>query len=323
MYIWGRGGVKYETPGGSLGGLNISNMWIGGGLLHPPDDLLDAEPAKSVHAAGEQEHHNQMETTKDSKASNKWHWTQRSSMHVSLPSDSQMPAFARPSANRRQRVRLQQLIASHMICWIKGVSPSAKHWLELETRWGMTGAFKSGDLTQWFKGIPHDLEPCAWELVANILSELENTGVDHDNQLRLAWLHVDNSLEGLKIQRPGSNFWARALTDSWSSTAFVSITPLCLNTSSDFHECKQKIPIAHKPSQVFSLCTRVRPQCEDYHSREVDGEFNLKDGKSYWMGPKDLMLLATASASADGERFKLNVKKSKILARLSSGGWKS
>ncbi|KAH8653203.1 hypothetical protein BGZ60DRAFT_180250 [Tricladium varicosporioides] len=218
-----------------------------------------------------------------------------------------------------ERVTLQEIISPYMISRIQSPTYSKNEQEQLkrlETEQEITSAFETGDLTQWFKQLPPDLCMPAWKLVREILSDLGYTGVDKEEMLRLAWLRPNKAIECLKIPCKGGNFWASMLADSsdWNSVAFASVTHQCLNTSSEFHECQRQIPPAYDPEQVFRLCTRMQAKGIDYNSRAIEGEFTLKPKSSYWVGAKELLLVA--KASDDGGIIKLNVKPSIIGTRM-------
>lgn len=117
----------------------------------------------------------------------------------------------------------------------------------------MTEDFTNDNLAEWFKKIPGELCASAWELVGCILNELRNTGMDHNDMLRLGWIQEDNSVECLKISCTGGNFWAKILVDSWNTVAFASVTTLCLNTDK-FHDCQRQIP-QHTTHHRYSIFT--------------------------------------------------------------------
>lgn len=144
-------------------------------------------------------------------------------------------------------------------------------------------------------------------LVKEILYQLQSTGIDHENTLRLGWVQDNNALKCLKIPCHGSNLWAKILTDSCDVATFACVTDQCLESSSSSHVCQGSRPVDYNPVHVFQLSTRVRPVRVDYNSRVVTDTV-LEDGKEYSIGQDDLML--KASAAVQGNDVRLTVKRS-------------
>ncbi|KAH7327426.1 hypothetical protein BKA65DRAFT_597959 [Rhexocercosporidium sp. MPI-PUGE-AT-0058] len=197
-----------------------------------------------------------------------------------------------------ERVTLQQIIAPYIMPRIHSPTYSTQEQQqlqELESVWGIVNAFETADLGEWFRRLPGNLRPTALKIVRKILGDLGNTGVDKEKMLRLAWLQPHSAIECLKIPCEEGNFWAQMFTDSSSenSVAFATITPHCLNTSSDFHDCQRQILDAFDPKQIFRLSTKVLVMSTDYKGTKTEEGFTLSTGKNYLIGAKELMLLAT------------------------------
>lgn len=212
------------------------------------------------------------------------------------------------------RVALQRLVASRMGSYIRTRSPRVKEWLKLEQDWKNSKAFDEADLKQWFLELPEELEEPAWMLVREILCQLQHTGVDHENMLRIGWAQENTALKCLKIKCSGQNSWAKILTDSPDIVTFACVEPVCIQSSTPGHKCLGKIPKSYDPSRPLQLHTQIRPLCVDHDSVVVSDDWRLQAGQNYWMGPKDLMLLAEANLK--GGVWQLSVKRSTMPVHL-------
>lgn len=83
------------------------------------------------------------------------------------------------------RVPLQRLIASRVESYVRSRSPSVAEWCEIEEGWQMLEAFYESDLEKWFRKLPKEYHPAVWMLVKEILCQLQHTGIDHENMLRI------------------------------------------------------------------------------------------------------------------------------------------
>ena len=99
-------------------------------------------------------------------------------------------------------------------------------------------------------------------------------------------------LECFDISCIGANSWAKILTDTPEIATFACVTPLCLEMIDQRQRCRRALPSKFEDAGVYQLCTRVRPRGGDSNSKETPREWTLKQGKLYWIGPKDLMLQA-------------------------------
>ena len=212
-----------------------------------------------------------------------------------------------------ERISLQELIASRITSYIEGRGPRVSEWSILEEKCGIVEAFRRPGLEKWFTVLQDDLQGPAWMLIEEILLQLQSTGIDHENTLRLGWVQDNNALKCLKIPCHGGNSWAKILTDSCDVATFACVTDQCLESSSKSHICQGSSPADYNPVHVFQLSTRVRPVSVDYNSRVVK-DTALEDGKEYSIGQEDLMLKATATVRGDDVR--LTVKRSKMPIQL-------
>ena len=208
------------------------------------------------------------------------------------------------------RVPLQRLIASRMEPYIRSRGPSVAEWFELEEAWQMLEAFYDSDLEEWFRKLPNEYHPAVWMLVKEILHQLQHTGIDHENMLRIGWIQSNYALKCLKIKCSEGNSWAKILTDSPDVVTFACVEPTCMQSSSPRHKCSGKIPESYDPLRPLQLYTRVRPLRLDDQGFMIPLDFTLEDGRSYWIGPKDLMMLATANLKEGAAQ--VIVKRSKI-----------
>jgi len=212
-----------------------------------------------------------------------------------------------------QRVSLQELIASRITSYIESRGPKVSEWSLLEEECGILEAFRSPGLEKWFKVLRDDLQGPAWMLIKEILFQLQSTGIDQENTLRLGWVQDNNAFKCLKIPCYGGNLWAKILTDSCDVATFACVTDQCLESSSKSHVCQGSSPADYNPVHVFQLSTRVHPVRVDYNSRVIE-DTALEDGKEYSIGQEDLMLKATATVRGDDVR--LTVKRSKMPIQL-------
>ncbi|PMD12603.1 hypothetical protein NA56DRAFT_480712 [Hyaloscypha hepaticicola] len=211
------------------------------------------------------------------------------------------------------RIPLQRLIASRLESYIRSRGPSVAEWFKLEEEWQISKAFYESDIAEWFRKLPKESHPAAWMLVKEILCQLQHTGIDHENMLRIGWIQANDALKCLKIKCSGGNSWAKILTDSPDVVTFACVEPTCMQSSSPRHKCSGKLPESYDPLRPLQLHTRVRPLRIDDQGSTSRLKWTLEDGRSYWMGPKDLMMLATANLKEGVAQ--LSVKQSKIPVR--------
>jgi hypothetical protein len=213
------------------------------------------------------------------------------------------------------RVPLQKLIASRMKSYIKSRGPPVREWFKLEKTWGISKAFDQSDLQQWFHELPEELHEAAWLLVREILYQLQHTGIDQENNLRIGWAQENTALKCLKIKCGGHNSWAKILTDSPDTVTFACVEPICMQSPSLRHRCPENLPPKpYNPCRPFQLHTKVRPLCVVDDPAVVWDKWTLQPGQNYWIGPQDLMMLAEANLK--GEVWQLSVRQSKMPAHL-------
>lgn len=192
------------------------------------------------------------------------------------------------------RVPLRDLIASRIKSYIRSRGPSLDEWYILD-QLDISEAFHKPNLRDWFLSLPNVLHKPAWTLVKEILCQLQHTRIDHENMLRVGWVQENDALKCLKIQCSGSNAWAKMLTDSPDVVTFACVAPICMESPSERHRCRWSLPRSYELKRVLQLYTRVRPMGVDHYSSVVSDGWTLQDGKSYWIGREDLMMLATVS----------------------------
>lgn len=106
-----------------------------------------------------------------------------------------------------ERLSLQELIASRITSYIEGRGPRVSEWSLLEEECGILEAFRGPGLEKWFTVLRNGLQGPAWMLIKEILFQLQSTGIDHEDTLRLGWVQDNNAFKCLKIPCHGDNSW--------------------------------------------------------------------------------------------------------------------
>lgn len=220
-----------------------------------------------------------------------------------------------------QRVPLQVVVAKCMASYMNDLFPYMADWSILRDSYQMITAFENPetDLSEWQKKLPEELREPAGTIVKMILNRLQHTGIDHENVLNVAWPRAERGFDSLKIPCLGENTWIKILTDSLDNATFACITPSCLslrlNTPSTRHKCPGTVPKAWDARRPYCLATQV---CLTLRHQEGASELILDDlklqvGRQYWIGPDDLMLVATC-IEQNGELM-LQIKRIKVPIR--------
>jgi len=193
------------------------------------------------------------------------------------------------------RVPLQKVIATCIEQYMANRIPQMPEWRVLRKTHRMVDMLYGCELALWFQQLPDQYQLPASTIIKEILHRLQHTGVDNENMLRIGWARLENGLECLKIPCTRDNYWAKMLADSTETVTFACVTEKCLETTGRVRTCGNTRPSTFDRHRPLQLCTQVRPRGVDYNSRVTSDQWKIRDGKSYWMGRDDLMLLANVA----------------------------
>jgi hypothetical protein len=215
-----------------------------------------------------------------------------------------------------QRIPLQQVIATCLEPYLHCRWPKLPEFDKLQ-QLGIVQALQGSDFPAWFETQDELYQNATDMLIKEVLNKLQHTGVDDENNLRIALADDIKGIECITIPCRKANSWAKMLVDSTDTVTFACVTTLCLETCG---KCTRRCGgiVSHQnffnSTPFLQLATQVRPRGVDYNSRKTAQEWHLQKGKSYWMGPENLMLMATVDV--DGGDTILRVKKTTMPTKI-------
>ncbi|KAI6090707.1 heterokaryon incompatibility protein-domain-containing protein [Hypoxylon rubiginosum] len=131
-----------------------------------------------------------------------------------------------------RRVRLRDLLADVMPCYIEGILTKPPLWKSLNDDFKVLQALREDDLKVWIDSLDHDHQVAFENIVLKILFLLRDTGIDRTGQnFVIACIQPDIPFQCLKVPCKKENYWARILADSEEIATFAYVTTRCLETN--------------------------------------------------------------------------------------------
>ncbi|KAL7916995.1 hypothetical protein ACQKWADRAFT_307907 [Trichoderma austrokoningii] len=161
-----------------------------------------------------------------------------------------------------RRVFLRDMIADLLPVFASRLTSGEDNtiWENLKSCHSIIENFRSGGVLKWIRELPRPAHNLVLRLVREILSILQDTGLDRSGKaLMVAWPYINDSSHGCRVVCEEGSSWARALTDSHDNATFAYISAVCLETeeikcSSASWQWKNTIPLLETAVMVEMAC---------------------------------------------------------------------
>ncbi|KAM0723249.1 hypothetical protein Q7P37_001450 [Cladosporium fusiforme] len=190
-----------------------------------------------------------------------------------------------------RRVPLRVLLAEALPTYVLSCRPAPAGWDAFGST--LIQALRDSTLLAWFH-FHKEHEIAAVAILSKLLLHLEDTGIDSQGHLSVAWITPQHTQLGIKLNCDKENLWAKILEDTDQCATFACITVSCLE--SDDTGCQSKNGFCWRGVSEL-LTTEVYRYSNDTSRgsrRQQQQPFELREDKKYWIGPINSGLVASA-----------------------------
>lgn len=183
-----------------------------------------------------------------------------------------------------RRVRLRVILADVVKAYVRCSAKRPADWEELKEK--LPKALRERGFRKWCDELSDTQRNSVIEIIARLIIHLSSTGINHQDELVIAWVTREDPRICLRVHSSRQNLWQRVLRDSEECATFACITTRCFETD-------------HRRCHGENVCW---PNKAPLFYTELYGEtapIALQDKAKYWVGPLDARLSAVVNGGTD------------------------